>query len=47
MTTKEKFNKFIEDEATKTEAVALEDLIKQHKANLKKGTLENYQLFDR
>ena len=47
MTAKEKFNKFIEDEATKTEAVALEDLIKRHKANLKKGTLENYQLFDR
>ena len=47
MTAKEKFNKFIEDEAIKTESVALEDLIKKHKANLKKGTLENYQLFDR
>ncbi len=47
MTAKEKFNKFIEDEAIKTESVALEDLIRQHKANLKKGTLENYQLFDR
>tara|TARA_S200000501_G_scaffold43108_1_gene34883 strand:+ start:808 stop:951 length:144 start_codon:yes stop_codon:yes gene_type:complete len=47
MTTKEKFNNFIENEAIKTESVALEDLIKNHKKNLKKGTLENYQLFDR
>ncbi len=45
MTAKEKFNKFIEDEAIKTDSVALEDLIKQHKPNLQKGTLENSQLF--
>ena len=47
MTTKEKFNKFIEDEATKTEAVNIELMLKNHKENLKHGTIENYQLFDR
>ena len=37
MTTKEKFNKFIEDEATKTEAVNIELMLKKHKENLKIG----------
>ena len=47
MTKKEKFNNFIENAALKTEAVNIENLLKNHKENLKKGTIENYQLFDR
>tara|TARA_R100001163_G_C4906932_1_gene92980 strand:+ start:131 stop:274 length:144 start_codon:yes stop_codon:yes gene_type:complete len=47
MTTKEKLDKFIENAAVKTESIAIEDLIKANKENLKKGTLENYNLFDR
>ena len=47
MTKKEKFNKFIENAALKTESVNIENMLKNHKENLKKGTIENYQLFDR
>jgi len=47
MTKKEKFNNFIENAAQRTEAVNIEHMLKNHKENLKKGTLENYQLFDR
>ena len=47
MTKKEKFNKFIENAAQKSEAVNIEFMLKNHKENLKKGTMENYQLFDR
>ena len=47
MTKKEKFNNFIENAALRTEAVNIENMLKNHKENLKKGTLENYQLFDR
>tara|TARA_A100001037_G_C15026799_1_gene578968 strand:+ start:90 stop:233 length:144 start_codon:yes stop_codon:yes gene_type:complete len=47
MTKKEKFNNFIENAALKTEAVNIENMLKNHKENLKKGTIENYQLFDR
>ena len=47
MKTKEKLDKFIEDAATKTEAVNIELMLKNHKENLKLGTIENYQLFDR
>ena len=47
MTTKEKLDKFIENAAIKSESIAIEDLIKINKENLKKGTLENYRLFDR
>jgi len=47
MTTKEKLDKFIENAAVRTESIAIEDLIKSNKENLKKGTLENYNLFDR
>ena len=47
MTKKEKFNNFIEDAAQRTESVNIESMLKNHKENLKKGTLENYQLFDR
>ena len=47
MTKKEKFNNFIENAALKTEAVNIENMLKNHKENLKKGTMENYQLFDR
>ena len=46
MTKKEKFNNFIENAALKTEAVNIESMLKNHKENLKKGTMENYQLFD-
>ena len=44
---KEKFNKFIENAALKSESVNIEFMLKHHKENLKKGTMENYQLFDR
>ena len=47
MTKKEKFNNFIENAALRTEAVNIEYMLKNHKENLKKGTIENYQLFDR
>ena len=47
MRKKEKFNKFIENEALKSESVNIEFMLKNHKENLKKGTIENYQLFDR
>jgi len=47
MTKKEKFNNFIENAALRTEAVNIENMLKNHKENLKKGTMENYQLFDR
>ena len=47
MTKKEKFNNFIENAALKTQAVNIDDMLKNHKENLKKGTIENYQLFDR
>ena len=47
MTKKEKFNNFIENAALKTEAVNIENMLKNHRENLKKGTIENYQLFDR
>jgi len=47
MTKKEKFNNFIENAALKTEAVNIENMLKNHKENLKKDTIENYQLFDR
>ena len=47
MTKKERFNNFIENEALKTKAVNIEFMLKNHKENLKKGTMENYQLFDR
>jgi hypothetical protein len=47
MTKKEKFNNFIENAALRTEAVNIENMLKNHKENLKKGTIENYQLFDR
>ena len=47
MTKKEKFNKFIENEALKSESVNIEFMLKNPKENLKKGTMENYQLFDR
>jgi len=47
MTKKEKFNKFIENAALKSESVNIEFMLKHHKENLKKGTIENYQLFDR
>jgi hypothetical protein len=47
MTKKERFNNFIENEALKTKAVNIESMLKNHKENLKKGTIENYQLFDR
>ena len=47
MTKKEKFNKFIEDQALQTGSVNIENMLKNHKENLKKGTIENYQLFDR
>ena len=47
MTKKEKFNNFIENAALKTEAVNIDNMLKNHKENLKKGTIENYQLFDR
>ena len=47
MTKKEKFNKFIENEALNSESVNIEFMLKNHKENLKKGTMENYQLFDR
>ena len=47
MTQKEKFNNFIENAAQRTESVNIESMLKNHKENLKKGTIENYQLFDR
>ena len=47
MTKKEKFNKFIENAAKRSESVNIEFMLKNHKENLKKGTMENYQLFDR
>ena len=47
MTKKEKFNKFIENEAIRTGSLNIEHMLKTHKENLKKGTIENYQLFDR
>ena len=47
MTKKEKFNNFIEKAAQRTESVNIESMLKNHKENLKKGTIENYQLFDR
>tara|TARA_B100000927_G_scaffold126305_1_gene101939 strand:+ start:3232 stop:3375 length:144 start_codon:yes stop_codon:yes gene_type:complete len=47
MTKKEKFNKFIEDAAVETESVSIQNMLKNYKQNLKKGTIENYQLFDR
>ena len=47
MTKKEKFNNFIENAALKTESANIENMLKNHKENLKKGTIENYQLFDR
>ena len=47
MTKKEKFNNFIENAAQKTGAESIESMLKNHKENLKKGTIENYQLFDR
>ncbi len=47
MTKKEKFNKFIENEAQQTGSVNIENMLKNHRKNLKKGTIENYQLFDR
>ena len=47
MTKKEKFNNFIENAALKTRSVNIENMLKNHKENLKKGTIENYQLFDR
>ena len=47
MTKKEKFNNFIENAALRTESVKIENMLKNHKENLKKGTMENYQLFDR
>jgi hypothetical protein len=47
MTKKEEFNNFIENAALKTEVVNIENMLKNHKENLKKGTIENYQLFDR
>ena len=47
MTKKEKFNNFIENAAEGTESVNIESMLKNHKENLKKGTIENYQLFDR
>ena len=47
MTKKEKFNKFIENAALQTESTNIETMLKNHKENLKKGTIENYQLFDR
>ena len=47
MTKKEKFNNFIENAAQKTGVVNIESMLKNHKENLKKGTIENYQLFDR
>ena len=47
MTKKEKFNKFIENAALQTESTNIENMLKNHKENLKKGTIENYQLFDR
>ena len=47
MTKKEKFNNFIENAAHRTETVNIEHMLKNHKENLKKGTIENYQLFDR
>ena len=31
----------------RSEAVNIEFMLKNHKENLKKGTMENYQLFDR
>ena len=37
----------IENAAQKTGAVNIESMLKNHKENLKKGTIENYQLFDR
>lgn len=47
MTKKEKFNKFIENEAKQTGSINIENMLKNHRENLKKGTIENYQLFDR
>ena len=47
MTKKEKFNNIIENAAQRTESVNIELMLKNHKENLKKGTIENYQLFDR
>ena len=47
MTKKEKFNKFIENEAQQTGSVNIENMLKNNKENLKKDTIENYQLFDR
>ena len=47
MTKKEKFNKFIENAALNAEAVNIENMLKNHKENLKRGTIENYNLFDR
>ncbi len=47
MTKKERFNNFIENAALRTGAVNIENMLKNHKENLKKGTIENYQLFDR
>ena len=47
MTKKEKFNNFIENAAQRTDSVNIEHMLKNHKENLKKGTIENYQLFDR
>jgi len=47
MSKKEKFNKFIENAALSAEAVNIENMLKNHKENLKRGTVENYNLFDR
>jgi len=47
MTKKEKFNKFIENEAIRTGSLNIEYMLKNNKENLKKGTIENYHLFDR
>tara|TARA_R100000149_G_scaffold42069_1_gene16376 strand:+ start:650 stop:793 length:144 start_codon:yes stop_codon:yes gene_type:complete len=47
MTQKEKLDKFIENAALNAEAINIENMLKNHKENLKKGTLENYKLFDR
>ena len=39
MTKKEKFNKFIENAALRTEAVKIENMLRIHRENLRKGCI--------
>ena len=47
MTKKKNLTNSSKMQLKRSEAVNIEFMLKNHKENLKKGTMENYQLFDR